>query len=834
MILLSGTLLGTISAQRRQVTDGIGGGTDEDDDNFYGEFEEKILRAWLEKYIERYNTNIQSPTSSTNIQRIAKKIRTSTSKIPMLDDEHIATLSIYPFLVNPFYQPSIYSSYIPLPFDATTHILPVGQIPYQKNEYHHRFLGPLQTQFPIGYTNVPGVMSSMLINNDPEIKKPMNVQNFISSNKQEVIQEHDKELHTSEQILNQYQDGFNHTSAVGLNLDEPKKMYQKKYDNIEQSNSKMNRKLLDHIIVDGLPNTITAVKNQTTESHEIGDLQPSTTFIDFDTSKPLDTINFPKTYLVSPLPPLSISNEPSKSEIYSNSVSQVPLSSDEFLNLAQKSSTTQESSATKQPKTTVETYSSTTTSDKNQEDSLFAEKRSQPDEPQNSHNYSNDKYTSDILRASITNIREISTEIAITTQNSEVLNESSTLPTTTTTSIFSTPLCENNDSKISISTSAVRDKTVVHSKSYKVPVQININSESNKKFIKVSNEQDNIIDLISSSTRPSVTSETSILPFTSSIMLQSLPQHSKYYSSTKLPNLKSITDENNTIQTTSSGYTSFFPTNLQPLNIKNITTSILLETKTEQTPLITLNSNEYNNNIKQNANIPRHHFESTRSFSTPTMFIPLHDIFSTLIPVNIVQNNLPSDGTTNSNNYQSRNIPTSTEKSNTYKDHNINNYTPTTTKGTKKSSLTPTVKPINQYNSVHKKINLDVVSDDSKFRKTTNNQDRYLTETSNIPQSIEDSELWYDHMYPQNELKKEANEKQIHVLLKKIIKLLKPEIEKQTLTKESVARLTPPKLGDPEKFVYIIYPWIIDEAKNIENEERTKTNANPITTSDKL
>jgi len=681
-------------------------------------------------------------------------------------------------------------------------------------------------------------MSSILINNDPEIKKTMNVQNSIPSDDQEVIQEHDKELHTSEQILNQNQN----ESPVGLHLEQPTKIYHKKYDKIEQSNLKINQKLLDHIIVDGIPNTITADQNQTTGSHEIRNLQPSTTLVEFDTSIPLDTINFPKTYLVSPLPPLTISNEPSKSEIYSNSVSQLPLNFDEFLNLAQKSSTTQEPSAflnTKNPVTTVETYSSTTTSEKNQADSLIAEKRSQPDEPQNSHHYSNDKYTAHILKSAVTSIKEISTEVTKITQNPEVLNELSTLPTTTTTTIFSTPLCENNDSKTTPS-NTVRDETYIHAKSYKVPVQIMINSESNKKFVKVSNEQDNIIDLISSSTRPSVisitTSETSTLPYTtsSSMIIQSSPQHSKYYSSTKSPNLKCITNKNNTIQTTSIRPTSFFPIILQPLNIKNITTSILVETKTEHTPLITLNSNKYINNINQDTNIPRHHDESNRSLSTPTMFIPLHNIFSTLTPINIVQNNLPYDTSTYSNNYQSQNIPTSTEKSNTYKDDNINSYISTTTKGTKRNTLTASAKPINQYNSVHKKIHLDVVSDGLKFRKTTNNQDRHVTETSNTPQSIEDSELWYDHMYPKNELKKETNEKQIHVLLKKIIKLLKPEIEKQTLTKESVARLVPPKLGDPEKFVYIIYPWIIDEAKNIENEERTKTNANPLTTSDQL
>ncbi|XP_060876612.1 mucin-2-like [Metopolophium dirhodum] len=836
MMLLPGTLSGTISAERRpRETDGIGGGTggDDDDNDSYGEFEEKILRAWIEKLIERYSTNIQSPTEPTNIQRIAKKSRTSTSQINMLDDDHIATLSIYPFLVNPFYQPSIYSSYIPLPYDATTHLLPVGQVPYKKDEYHHRFLGPLHTQFPVGYTNVPGIMSPTLINNEPEIKKTMNVPNSIPPGNQEVIQKHDKVLHTSEQILNQNKDDFDHTSPIGLNLVDPIKIYQIKDDKIEQPNSKMDRKLHDHLTADDLPNTLTAEQNQTTRSHEVQDLQPSTFFTDFNTTMPLDTVNFPKTYLVSTLPLFTISHEPSKSETYSNSVSQLPLSSDEFSTVNQmllhRSPTQEPLSNTKQLITTpVTPYSSTTTSEKNQQDT--SEKRSRPDESRNSHHYSNEKYTTDILKTSIINKNEISTEMAETTRNPEVLNALSTLPTTITTTIFSTPLCENNDTKISTSSSVARAETDIHAKSYNVPVQ-KINGKSDKKFTTVSNGQDNINNLISSSTRSSVISITTSETSTFSYKKTSPPQL-KYYSSTKLPDVKCTTDKNNEIQSTSLRYASLLPTNLQPLNIKNITTTILVETKTEKTPQITFNSNKYIKNIKQNTNTPIHDDESTISSSTPTIFIPSHNVFNTDTPIKTVQNNLPSDITMY--NYQSQNIPTSTEKSNTYKDGNINTYFPTTTKGTKRSTLKPTVAPINQFNSVQRKIPLDIVSGDSKFRKTTYNQDRYMTESPNTPQSIEDSELWYNHMYPQNALKNKVNEEQIHVLLKKIIKLLKPEIEKQTLTKESVARLVPSRLGDPEKFVYIIYPWIIDEAKNIEREERAKNNANPLITSDKL
>ena len=736
---------------------------------------------------------MQSPAGSRNIQRIAKKSQTSSSKIPMLDHKHITAVSIYPFLVNPFYQPPIYSSYIPLSYDATTHLLPVGQVPYQKEEYYHRIFGPLHTQFPIGYTNVPRFISSTLINNDPGIKKTINVLNPIPISNQEVIQKYDKELHTSEQISNQNQDD----------------------------------------------------QNQMAGSHEIRDLQPPTTFNELNTSMPLDTINFSKIYPASTFPPLVTSNEPSKFKIYNNSVSELLLNSNDHAFITEKQilsnlSTTQEPftfSKTEQLVTTVETYSSII-SDKNEEDTLTSEKRSQPDEPRNAHHYSNDKYTTDILKPPVINFGEISTEMAKITRNPEISIAFSTLPTTTMTSPFSTPLSKNNGSKITTSSSvnSPRAETNINTKLYNVLVQ-SINDKSEQKSTKVSNEPDKIVDLISSSTRPSTTSittsETSTLPYTKtfSIILTSSPPYPKYYSSTTLPYVKYITDKNDKIQSTSLHYTSLLPTMLQPLNTKKNTTSILLETKTEQIPVITLNSNRYTNNMKQNTNNLRHHSESTRSSSTPTIVVASHDTYNTGSPVKTIQNNLPSDINMYSN---SQKIPTSTEKLNTYKDNNINAYFPGTTKGTEKSTLKSTVTPINQYNSVQKKILLDTVSDDSKFRKTTYNQDRYKTEISNTPKSIEDSELWYNHMYSQNPLQKKVNEDQIHILLKKIIKLLKPEIEKQTLTKESVARLVPPRLGDPEKFIYIIYPWVIDAAKNMENEERKEINANQSITSDKL
>uniref|UniRef100_A0A2S2PD73 Uncharacterized protein n=1 Tax=Schizaphis graminum TaxID=13262 RepID=A0A2S2PD73_SCHGA len=736
--------------------------------------------------------------------------------MPMLDHEHIAALSMYPFLINPLYQPSIYSSYIPLPYDATTRLIPIGQVPYQKEEYHHRFFGPLHTQFPIGYTNVQGIMSSTLINNDPEVNETVNVPNSIPPGNQEVIKKYDNQSHTPEQKLNQSQDYIDHTSTQGLNLEELIKNDQKKIDISEQQNSKSDRKLLDQTIVDDLQNTVTADQNQMSESYEIQDLQPITTTIESNnTSMTLNTINFTETYQTSTISSLNISNKTSKSKIYSNSVSQFSLSSDQLV----KHINLPNHSTTQEP-----TFLSNT--DKNQEITLTFEERSQQNKLQKAHHYSNHKLTADILKVPIINIGEISTETAITRQDSKLINVFPMPPLTTTTTLFSTPLCENNYSEITSSSHSPRITSNGKEKN---------NPSSDQKLKKYINGQDNIMNLNSSPTPPSaisiLTSKISTFSYPktySAIILTSSQPHHKYFSSTQSPYAKYITDKNNKIQPTSLRYTSLLPTIFQPLNINNtITTSVLVETKTEPTPSNTMNSNKYTNSITQNTNAPRHHDGLTRPTSTSKITITPHDFFYTESRVKNIQNNSTSDK--NMYSYQSPKIPTATKKSNTHKDDDINNYLSITTEETKRSSFKPTVMPIKQNNSAQKKLPLITDSDDSKFRKLTYNQ-----ETLNSPRSTEDSELWYNHMYPQNPLKKEPNEEQIHFLLKKIIKLLKPEIEKQTLTKESVARLVPPRLGDPEKFVYIIYPWVIDAAKNLENEERTKINANSSTTSDKL
>lgn len=761
--------------------------------------------------------------------------------MPVLDREHIAAISIYPFFVNPFYQPPIYSNYIPLSYDAKTRLIPVEQIPYPKEEYHHRFFRPLHTHFPIGYTNVQGIMSSTPLDNDPEIKETINVPNSIPPGNQEVIKKYD-ELHIPEQVLNQNQDDFIHTSPIGLNPEEPMKTDKKKDIN-EQQYSKSGRKLFDQIIVNDLSSTATADQNQMSESYEIQpNLLPTTATDESNTSIALYAINFTEKYQTSTIPSFTMPNDKSKSEIYSNSVSQLSLNSDYHLfkhNNLSDHPTTHDSSFlayTKQLETTVKTFSPTT-NDNNQEVTFTPEEKSRMNGPQKVHHFINSKYAADVLKTPIINIEKISTETSKTTQNSEFVNAFSTPPSTNTATLFPTPLCENNICKIT-TTSLVNDPLKHHSETtdrilYRQKL-------IDQKFTKNRNEQDNNTNINSSLTLPSAisitTSETSTLPYTktysniipTSSQLQ--PKYLKYFYSTKSPHAKYNTDKNNTIQRTSLHYTSLLPTTLQPLNINNITTSVLVKTKTEQTPPITIYSNKYTNNIKQNTNIPAHNDYSTRSSSTPNIFITPSGIFNTESHMKTVHNNLTPDINMYSNSYQSQKIPTETNKSNTHQDDNTNTniYLSITTEGTKRNTFKPTVSSLIQYNSVKKKLPIITISDDSKLKKST-----YDQEIFNTPKSSEDSELWYNHMYPHNPLKKEPNEEQIHFLLKKIIKLLKPEIEKQTLTKESVARLVPPRL-EPEKFVYIIYPWVIDAAKNMENEEQTRINSNLFTTSDKL
>ncbi|KAE9539696.1 hypothetical protein AGLY_004948, partial [Aphis glycines] len=806
------TVLLMVTAERQRDANEDYGGSVDGSGGYSYEFEEKILRAWLEKYINRYKQNIQPSTGSTNIQRIAKKSRTGTTIMPVLDREHIAAMSIYPFFVNPFYQPPIYSNYIPLSYDAKTRLIPVEQIPYPKEEYHHRFFRPLHTQFPIGYTNVQGIMSSTLIDNDPEIKETMNVPNSIPPGNQDVIKKYD-ELHIPEQVLNQNQDDFVHTSPIGLNPEEPIKTDKKKDIN-EQQNSKSGRKLLDQIIVDDLSSTVTADQNQMSESYEIQpNLLPTTATDESNTSMALYAINFTEKYQTSTIPSFTMSIEKNNPTTRHDS---------SFL------------AYTKQLETTVKTFSSTT-NDKNQEVPLTPEERSRMDRPQTVHHFINNINAPDVLKTPIINIGEISTEMSKTTRNSEFVNTFSTPPLINTATLFPTPLCENNVCKIT-STTLVNDPLKHQSETtdrilYRQKL-------IDQKFIKYRNGQDNITNINSSSTLPTTisitTSETSTLPYRntySSIIptsSQLQTKYLKYFDSTKSPHAEYNTDKNNKIQPTSLHYTLLLPTTLQPLNINNITTSVLVKTKTEQTQPITMNSNKYTNySIKVNTNTPGHNNYSTRSSSTPNIFITPSGIFNTESRMKTVQNNLTPDINMYSNSYQSQNISTETNKSSTRQDDNTNTYLSITTEGTKKNTFNPTVASLIQYNSVKKKLPIITISDDSKFEKSTYNQ-----EILNTPKSSEDSELWYNHMYPQNPLKKEPNEEQIHFLLKKIIKLLKPEIEKQTLTKESVARLVPPRV-EPEKFVYIIYPWVIDAAKNMENEERTRINSNLFTTADK-
>lgn len=747
----------------------------------------------------------------------------------MLNHEHIAALPLFPFLTNSYYQPSIYSNYIPLPYDATTRLIPIGQVPYQKEEYPHRFFVPTHTKFPFEYTHAPaGMINSAIVNKDPYIKKLISFP--ISLGNQGGNQNYDKELHTSEQKFNVHY----HTSPIGINPENPMKIDKKKNDQSEQPNSTRDPKLIDHIIVYDLPNPNTANQIQ-----KIQRLQSTTPDVQLDI--------FSNTYQTSIFPPIAIFNEPSIPELNSNSDSELPLSSDyhvpnEFVTVRQSlshHSTTLEPSDfsnTEQLETTTGVICSLSTGDQHGEYKTAAEEKFGAKGSQvRNHLENND--TTKMLTVPIINIGEISTETAKSTQNPNIVITLSTPPTTT--KLLSTPVYENTDSKISTPTRVTASKveTNIRADSYNIPVQI-LKGKSVPDYTRVSNEQDILPDLISLSTTGSsvistVNSEPSTLPYktteSSTIKTTSSNPYPKDGTTTGTSNIKLTTDKNNKIKLMSLRFTSLSPTSIRPLNITNSTTPILLETKTEQTPLITTDSNKYKTNIEQNTFIPRHHDESTRSYrSTSTILKISQEIVDPGLPVKTI----PSGVNMYSNGYRSR-IPTTTEKSNTNKEDKISTYFPVTTKETKRISLKPTVAPIKQHNSVQNQLSVDTVTVDSKSRKSTYSENRYTTSSSKTPRGIEDSELWYNHMYSQSPRQKDLTDEQIDFILKKIIKLLKPEIERQALTKESVARFVPPTLGDPEKIVYIIYPWVKDAAKNMENKERTEINTNPLS-NDKL
>lgn len=261
---------------------------------------------------------------------------------------------------------------------------------------------------------------------------------------------------------------------------------------------------------------------------------------------------------------------------------------------------------------------------------------------------------------------------------------------------------------------------------------------------------------------------------------------------------------------------------LQPLNGDIIdTTTELIEVGSTQ--WIAINGQNNAENVDQDTSILAH----TETTNQNSKSLYKHASMVT----NPEQNNLPSS-TTPSKSLVNR-PQTTAGKLDMYTNVKTDYYPRPVVKETGSSLKligTPT-KP--STNAVQRKPTFSTAPDDSTYRTSANNRDRYASKTSLTPQSLKDSDIWYNHLYAQTPPKKELNDEQIDFLLKKLIKLLKPEIEKQSITKDSISRFVTPKHADQEKLVYIILPWIRDTSKNVGNEEQMEGITSPLKTFDK-
>lgn len=825
----------------------------------------------------------------------------------------------YPFLFNPYYHPTIYSSYIPLPYDESNRLIPISQLPY-----------PLifPTQFPHGSTHIP------------KIKNPVHVQTYIPPINQIKIQTNDKseeillQENTTENLLNQnnYSDDFDHTPLTEFHREEPVNIDEKKYRISKNQDPKRNQIL--HENTDQFSYTMTMEPNRLNESQEIQQPLLSITVIESDTlTSSSNKINYSKEYNTTSTP-ISTSEIYNLPNIFKNSVSLIPSNTKYNLSPNESSKTTQfysQSTTTRvsllsstkdETETTTKTQSITNKNNDFEKTSIIKDGNQlnvlQEDLPQLKS--SNDKDTT-ILKSS-TEIVNNPMEITKTTNNPEKLIALLFASPYSTTTVPSTHLWETNDYQTSKSSSVTIPDIVTLNANYsyggsfqtksaystklnnEYVNQSNLISPSTSQFpmsishletttfptthsksstitlplspevytsykskpsnsIKDFNETNEIhstsslntilqplstISSLSSTLFPEVLTsfkskpsnsikdfnETNEIQSSSSLNTTLQPLHTvTSLSSTSSPEVltsfkstpsNSIKDfnKNNEIQSTTLIYTTLFSTQ-QPLNSKDtIISSTFTETPTEKSPSTSenpsINYDNYTKNIKRNTNIPTHYDESTTLISISD-FVN-HNNFLQL--EKNVQNNLPPDINNSSRSYLDGLLLT--QKSIKRSDDKTNNNFPVSAIKTNRIPLKSTVTPITPYNRIQRKLPLVTVSNNLKHRKTINDRNQLNPKAKSPSQTYRDSELWYNHMYTQIPYKKELSEGQINFLLKKIIKLLKPEIEKQIVTKDSISRVIVPKLGDQEKLIQIILPIVRDAAKSIKNEEPVKIN----------
>lgn len=780
---------------------------------YFLELEDKLLRIWIKYLIDRLNTNDRSSNESkTNIQRIAKKGRTSSSTTSIHGKHrNTAPLPVYPFIFHPFFHPTIYSSYMPLPYGATTHLIPISHVPYSQEAYHHRIFVPIHTPHSYEYPRP----SSTPININTSIKKPVNVLTYIPPNNQNEIQKYDK-------TENVPLDSMIHISTHNQSI--PIKETNTEEGESEESNAPRRGKPLINK-KDSITNLPT-----TNEMNKFQQAQLPTTLVELNNSPTqINTITIPKNHYTTFIP-VESSSKPNV-EI----VSQLPLFNDQHE--SDKSSTTmrifsQSSSPevtyfSSTTETTVETES-TNTLDIDVRDGL-TEERNRSGEPQKNKfdqlSLKNNDTSVEISKGSV-NIEEKSAE-TIKPEYPEELSSTPLIPLYSKTTFISSTVCEDSDctkSKLSPIVSPNIETTTLKSlDDSTIQMRSDISTVSPTRYYTVNDHQpSSSISLVSAST---VLETTTILHKNPEISTHVTPLPSPplttYIDSSKTPYYKNSDDLNNENHSTSSHHTSPLFTE-QPLNNDDDnTTTKLAETKTERAQTVTKTENSSVKITKQNTNT----LQLLETMMT-TMMTPLrHDAIKVKPSKKTSNNNKPSENVTVTKSNLSH-FPTTPEKMKKNKENEMSQTYPTTTKETKISSFRSITTPIKPRSSIQKNTQAFTAAGDSKPRKSMINQDRYMNKTE-PSQMLDESELWYDNQMKTPKLpKKELNEEQIDFLLKKLVKLLKPEIEKQTFTKESIERFITPKLGDQDKLVYIIFPWVRDVAKNIEKEESTEMNIN--------
>lgn len=678
---------------------------------------------------------------------------------------------------------------------ATTHLIPVSHVPYSQKEYHHQIFVPLHTQYPYGYSNVPAIISSTPINIDPSIKFPGYIQTDIPVYNHDKIRKYDKSdnVITDDQINDHTQ-----VKPIGLPSEEPVQIHHAKDDSPEELNPLKNEKLLNN--KNYVSNPMTMEINQTNTLQDLSlsnEADDSRASMPSDTNEKLQLLSKDKSYLTNDSNATTqLFSKPNTQELYF-------------------------STTTEHSNTTIETESKKASKNDFKEASIVDNKNQLVElrEVQPEHELLNNKnLTTDILEGTKV------IEKTLTTQSLEI--ETSKISTTSSTSLyptttqFSTTLCENNDCQISNSSNTTT--------SVKTTVQVDLNDnsiqgQSTHSSTPVTKINDEYVDQLRSITSLTVSQisntvlETTTLPYENSkSTLVALPLSPLQLTSFQTPNYKMAENTNNATQSIGVLDTSTLPTiKIQKNNDTVIST--LAVSKSEPTPLIARNNNDNTNNIEQNANIPLHHDELKVLSPTTTIFT----ITQSDPIIRTLENNLSTTKITTTDNYRDQ-ISTTTKKLNVHTEDAMNHNFPVITKEPKKNLLklkTTTVKP---HSSIQKLIPLSKIVDDSKQKISLNNQNRFLPKTE-PPQTLDDSELWYSNqMNNQNLPKKELNKAQIDFLLKKLVKLLKPEIEKETLTNDSVTRFITPKIGDQDKLIYIIFPWVKDATKNMENEESTE------------